>query len=476
MYYTLSIYQGAKALDSTSMGNCCNICLTPQDVLSDKHLTAYRTKSFKRVQYGGCMHVIEEAYPISFRKGDAKALGEHIRHHNSVALIGVKRVGISNFLRFFLHHPKIQETYIHNGMTHYFIPVDLNDLVERDIFPFWTLVLTRLVDVIEESKLSENTKTTSSRLFRESIQLKDLFFTVDSVRKIAALLTAQGIYPTFFFIRFDRIKDAITPEFFSNLQSIHDAAKQKLSYVFTSFRPLHQLAPDVFSKTSLSVFSHDLFIQPAKEADLRMILHTFQDRYHLKLPEKINDWLISLSGGHVQYLQLALIRLRDEKRLPQTKQELLDMLCTNEEIILQSEELFESLNKTEQDILVKIAEGKHVYDGAPYVWDTGMVKNNQLFCPLLTQYLQKKQKGLPAPHTEFTKKEHLLFSFLKSKLGELAEREDIISAVWPEFLELGVSDWAIDRLVARVRTKLKTQKSSYEIITVITRGYKLVNT
>src|SRR5260221_14021921 len=99
--------------------------------------------------------IIEAKYPSTFRKLQATQLGSHIRHHNSVVLIGMKRVGISNFLRFFLNHPQVQKTYIKNGMTHYFIPVDLNDLVERDIFPFWTLVLTRLVDATEKHDLPE---------------------------------------------------------------------------------------------------------------------------------------------------------------------------------------------------------------------------------------------------------------------------------------------------------------------------------
>jgi DNA-binding winged helix-turn-helix (wHTH) protein len=47
--------------------------------------------------------------------------------------------------------------------------------------------------------------------------------------------------------------------------------------------------------------------------------------------------------------------------------------------------------------------------------------------------------------------------------------------VWPEVEELGVSDWAIDRLVARVRNKLKLQKSGFEIQTIKTRGYKLIS-
>ncbi|MBI2025734.1 helix-turn-helix domain-containing protein, partial [Candidatus Kaiserbacteria bacterium] len=71
------------------------------------------------------------------------------------------------------------------------------------------------------------------------------------------------------------------------------------------------------------------------------------------------------------------------------------------------------------------------------------------------------------------KKEHLLYTLLDQHVNDICEREKIVETVWPEYSEFGVSDWAIDRLVARVRSKLKRQKSLYEIVTIRTRGYKL---
>ena len=71
-------------------------------------------------------------------------------------------------------------------------------------------------------------------------------------------------------------------------------------------------------------------------------------------------------------------------------------------------------------------------------------------------------------------KENILFNYLLDNKGEICEREEIIEIVWPEEEELGVSDWAIDKLIARLRNKLKLQKSNFEIQTVKTRGYKMV--
>ena len=68
----------------------------------------------------------------------------------------------------------------------------------------------------------------------------------------------------------------------------------------------------------------------------------------------------------------------------------------------------------------------------------------------------------------------MLFQLLLEKPNEITEREDIVEKVWPEYQEYGVSDWSIDRLVARLRNKLKQQKVGYEIQTIRTRGYKLL--
>ena len=80
---------------------------------------------------------------------------------------------------------------------------------------------------------------------------------------------------------------------------------------------------------------------------------------------------------------------------------------------------------------------------------------------------------MPANNAQNGDKENLLFELLKVQIGNICDRDTIISKVWPEYQEFGVSDWAIDRLVARVRVKLREQDSPYEIVTVRTRGYKM---
>lgn len=424
----------------------------------------------------------ETNYPIDFRENDARRLGEHIRHGHSVDLVGMKKVGISNFLRFFLYHKNIVNTYINgNGQKHIFISVDLNDLIEREIFPFWILTFKRIVDQTENLPLEAKTKKLISRLFLDSIQSGDTFLTLDGIRKALKEVSKLGITPTIFFIRFDRLKDAVTPEFFNNLLGLREATAHKLSYVFTSFRTLNELAPEVFKKEALSVFSQSMYVKPAENKDILTIFNTFKDRYQLAIKDETRDGILSLSGGHVQYLQLSLIILKEMLQGSEDDRlNIEDLILRDERISLQSEELWESLTEFERELLLKILKKEEIKEEdktrGKYLWETGFMLEGKesVFSPIFENFLAGKKSLQTSNSLDFTKKENLIFNYLKENLENLCDRDKIIETVWPEYEELGVSDWAVDRLIARVRTKLKNQKSPYEIITIKTRGYKLV--
>ncbi|MDO8621022.1 MAG: helix-turn-helix domain-containing protein [Candidatus Levybacteria bacterium] len=426
--------------------------------------------------------IIEAAYPIDFRKKDAVILGQLLKDRNSVVLIGMKRVGISNFLRFFLYHKDVVKNYITDGNLHLFIKVDLNDLVEREVFPFWILTLKRISDAVGKSSLNKPIKKYIETLFLDCIQSKDTFLTIESIRKSLSKIVEQNVMPTIFFIRFDRLKDIVTTDLFGNLQGLKDATNNKLAYVFTSFRGLSYLAPSVFKKPSLSLFTKDLYIKPAEKTDANIIFKTYTDHYKLSISSSLEGWLFAIVDGYVQYLQLALIFLHETKKVIQSKDEIFNLLSCDERIGLQSEELWESLGDFEKATLLKIIRKEPIGEKekmkAKYLWDTGLInqegKSFKLFSPLLDYFVRQKDISSQLSVADFTKKENLLFNFLKENLGQICEREKIIEAVWPEVEELGVSDWAIDRLVARVRSKLLLQKAGFEIQTIKTRGYKLI--
>lgn len=423
-------------------------------------------------------HIEEISYPLSFRSKDSESLGHHLKNRHSVVLVGMKRVGISNFLRFFLYKNGISKKYINDGKNHLFISVDLNDLVERELYPFWVLTLKRIEDAVMSSAVSESTKKYIETLFLDSIQSQDLFLTIDSIRKSMSKLVEEDISPTIFFLRFDRMKDVVTPEFFANLQGLIDACHKNLSYVFTSVRSLESLSPDVFTRASVSVFARTMYIGPSESNDSKVIFDETSKKYGLKFSDKVRDQILGIVDGYTQYLQFALSYL-NEKKSDKVSAKLEDELFSDERIALQSEELWESLTEDEKSTLLDYVNGKTISpdyeEKASYLWNTGIIGEKGLFSNLFLKYLNSKEsKARDNVKQELSKKEHLLLKMLEENRGALCEREEIIEQVWPEAESYGVSDWAVDRLVARLRSKLKSMNSEYEIVTVKTRGYKLV--
>lgn len=425
--------------------------------------------------------LIEQSYPIDFRKEEAKSLGDHIKNRRSVVLTGMKRVGISNFLRFFLYQEGTAKKYLDNK-KHFIIPVDLNDLVEREIYPFWVLTFKRLADAVEKGVLPQKIKEQIDFYFSDSIQSQDLFLTIDFLRKSLVYLCDRGYLPTIFFIRFDRMKDILTHDLFANIQGLLDATHQRLSYVFTSARTLDHIDPNIFTRQEMLIFSDNVYIKPAKKADTQIIFESSIKKYGLKLDEKTIKELLRLVDGHTQYLLFALISLKESNANINTS-DLFEFLKNDERISLQSEELWESLTPEEQEILLKVVSKKKLTDEeikkADYLINTGFFdpKTFNIFSPIFNYFVKtkeeekKKEKNL----SDFSKKENLLLTFLEQNKNQICEREKIIEAVWPETENLGVTDWAIDRLAARVRAKLRDNDKNYEIVTVKTRGYKLIN-
>lgn len=422
----------------------------------------------------------ETQYPLYFRRTDSAKLGADIKARHSVVLMGMKRVGISNFLRFFLYHQKIIETYVKDQKKHLFIPVDLNDMVEREIFPFWILTFKRIVDAVETQDIPFEVKQAIEDLFLESIQLNDQFLLIENIRKSLMKLIELKFIPTLFFIRFDRISESTTENLLANLKGLQYSMHSVLSFVITCFRPLEDLAPKL-DKTMLGSFTIPMYFTPATFEEQEVLLEMFQVRYNLTLTGEEKKQLYTLTGGHVRFLQLVLIFLHEQSK--KKFKNLLPQLLDDERIVLQSEELWESLTNDEKQALISISQNKTPTNlkKCKYLIDTGFVvqKQNeyQIFSSLLEHYIQTKinTKTSTEANHEFTRKELALFNYLKENLGEVCERDHIIEAVWTDEEEaLEVSDWAMDRLVARVRAKLKKQKTPYEIQTIRTRGYKLI--
>ncbi|MCP4426735.1 MAG: FHA domain-containing protein [Chloroflexi bacterium] len=72
-------------------------------------------------------------------------------------------------------------------------------------------------------------------------------------------------------------------------------------------------------------------------------------------------------------------------------------------------------------------------------------------------------------------KEFDLLAFLHSRQGLVCSKDEIGTAVWPEYQD-GVYDYQIENLVRRLRAKLEPDPANPQLLlTVRGRGYKIIN-
>ena len=417
----------------------------------------------------------EGEYPLTFRSGDVAFLEQNIALYRSIELIGMKRVGINNLIQYFFSHKNYP-----SNKANLFVLVDLNNLVEREIFPFWQLTLKRIVDGVRDSELPPEVEKKVTRIFESCIQYENLLMTFDGIREALDAIVTAGIHPVIFFTRFDRISNLLSDDFFANIKGIHSAAGRQMSFVFTSYLPLEQISKSPINRSKID-FLHTHYIKPANPADSGAIISGFQLHHGITIAPALSNKMIELCGGHAQYLQLALlIYLEQQEKITSAK--LLEQVLMNDErIMLQSEELWESLSDETQHFLKSVCTSqgcKTKPTNLPYIERAGLLTQHNdsiyIFSPLLTHYVEEKAQTKKSQSLELTKKEHLLYTCLHNNINEICERETIIEQVWPEDEDYGISDWSIDKLVERLRTKLKTKDPSLEVITVRTRGYKMM--
>jgi hypothetical protein len=419
---------------------------------------------------------IEEKLPSPFRKQEIKDLLNLLCKGNSVEIVGIKKIGISSFLKFFLINSGVSKLLRSKIKDIFLIPVDMTDLADRSPLAFWRLTFKRILDQIEQLNISPNLKEQLNSKFITSIQLDDIFYTKDSVTEAITKICELGFTPLLIFIGFDRIEKITDETLVDNLIGMREASGHRLLYIFTSYRSLMS-RENVANKSNLGMFISKLFLNPLNNNDRIVYIKNVAKKLMLRnFPKEHIQTIAYLSGGSTNYIQTIILFLTEAGVTSQNLK--IERILEDERVFMHSEEIFYNLPEKSQMALQNFLQTQtEIKD--KYLKNLGVIYTDsngesKIFSPIFESFLkihfsnQMDESILPL---SLTKKELLLYELLKTNLNKVVNRPDIISHVWFEYTGFGVSDWSIDRLVARLRKKLIAQQSKYSIETIRTRGF-----
>lgn len=367
----------------------------------------------------------EVAFGQDFAKDKLKDFKTLIDRSISFVTMSMPGVGASYFLR-----------YLATKDFAHFVHVDMYSLPVLTQYEFFKLLLSELG--------GKPASKSDEQLLSESKRLLDLLS--QKQEKIVII-----------FSRFDQLKKEFDWNFLSNIQSLTSIAPDKIVLIFTSVKPLYELAPEALTGGNLNFYSENLYFKPYSIVDLREILKIEPGR----LTSKENlERLLIFSGGHNQLLHILLSS--------QKEQLLLDKF-----VKLQLKELVDYLDYTQRKQIQKIAQGKKIEEIDDYLLGVGMVKkegqNYQLFTSLLVEYIKT---NFPV---KLSLKEAKLFRLLRKHIGDIVPKDEIFTEVWdPPAGGSETTDWALDALIYRLRKHPFIKAHGYIIESHKKVGYTLI--
>lgn len=363
----------------------------------------------------------------------------------SFVVISMPGVGVSYFLK-----------YLAMQSFTRFIHVDMYSLPNLNQHEFYKLFLTELG--------GKPASKTDEQLFSEAKKsLKELAKKQDKIVII--------------FSRFDQLKNEFDWNFLSNIQSLTTISQGKIVLIFTSIKPLYEIAePDVLAGGNLNFYSENLYFKPYSKNDLKKLLSIEPRR---SIPKETLEKLLDLSGGHYQLLGILLSSQKQQN------------LILDRFVKLQMKELVDYLDYHQRKQVQKIVLGKKIEEIDEYLLYVGMVKQStsevkkmpasqrgerlhlggvkfKLFTPLLFEYIKT---NMPA---KLPVKEAKLFNLLRKNMGRIVPKDEIFQEVWQENEE--TSDWALDALIYRLRKHPTLAAQGYVIESQKKVGYTLIQT
>lgn len=309
----------------------------------------------------------------------------------------------------------------------HFIHVDLYELPTLSLHEFYKLLL-------EETGGKTKGKTDEELFRKTKMLLKELAGKNDKIVLI--------------FSRFDQLRKEFDENFLSNLQSLTTINPGKIVLIFTAIKSLSEISPDAVTGGNLTFYSKGLYFKPYAEDDLKALLKMEGE----PIPSSSTlDELIKLSGGHYQLLKILLNSQKEQ-------------LILDQFVKLQMKGLIDYLNYHQRKQVQKLALGKRLQDIDEYLLGVGMIKDRELFTPLLTEYI-KQNISIKLPP-----KEAKLFRLLRNNMGKVVGKEEIFNALW---LNGEGSNWALDALIYRLRKHPFIKNQGYIIESHKKVGYTL---
>lgn len=451
-----------------------------------------------------CAQSSERNFGSNFRKELTPQIIKQLEDSNSSLIIGLHAIGKSNFLRFL---KKLPEKTFRGDKTVLIVLVDLNEITGPSEIEFFRLFLKRLTEAIHFSiKIVAEDKKFTNELYLEAIKSEDQLLILEQIRKLINFFcNIKKIKLGVLMDRFERTYKYFSAYFFDNLRSLRDSAKENFCYVIAVNKdPLMECSLEKIEELYEIIGSYTFYLGPYNKEDSFNIIEQELKNIGRSLTTNQKESIYKKAGGHPRLMKDCLRLLNkigdnydDEKIFPR--------IIEDPMVQMELKLILSNLSKEEQSVLTRLAFGETASMYPDKILQSlknyGLLTDElKIFCPIFEEFLRKNEvlqreitnipdRGIYFEGTtqrvfldaqeiteKLTNQENKLLLYLYAHPMKICERDEVAKSIWGEEASEGVSDEAIDQVVARLRSKIEKEKRSPRyIITVRGRGFQFRN-
>ncbi len=423
------------------------------------------------------MLIFESTFPKDFRQTDIKKILDYVAIGKFCQLVCVPGAGKATILRLIAHNRNLLKFHLKDKEKSLrFIYVNLFELAnfeESQIAKF-------LLMALDQKPQTDADLLVLTKQFNETVNSQ----------------TSQGETIILLFDHFDQYQYRLPRSFYQILKSAKSLAKYKFSAIFASRRDLLDLLDEEIVKDYWDFFvDNTIYLKIYDKEATEYLLNQIEKVFEKKLSSDQKLKIVKLTGGHAK-----LTKIIAELVLGQNIELQEESILKNAQVQAALYELWFALTSVEQHQLhelTKDSEKSGSFD--EYLIKSDLItaenqkspNNFNFTIPIFRQFIRFQApsselkitynpqtreilKGKNVISELLTAQEFRLVRFLLQNQGRIIERDELISAVWPDIkISEAISDEAIDQMVFRLRKKIEDEPAKPKYIqTVKGRGLK----
>ncbi|MDD3648275.1 MAG: winged helix-turn-helix domain-containing protein [Candidatus Dojkabacteria bacterium] len=454
-----------------------------------------------------------------FRKNLVQDIIKEISQGEISTVIGIPGMGKSNTIHWLKSNTSKKDTNI------FFVSVDLNELTTGENIEFYRLILLNIYDRAREILTDQKLATSIAEEYEKYISCNDTLLTFTAFKNIIKrLITETDLQICICLIDFELIKKLST-SICNAFSTIRNVNKSRISYLFFVDHPIEQ----VFSTKEAGglydfINYNKKWLLPLNKEETFLLIDEFCQVFDSKLTSSQKDRIWELSGGHSWYIKV-LTKFFSENKINNDTQ--VEKIASMPTISAKGTQIWTHIPKDDKKSIIQALRNKSTknLDFSEYIENTGLItiKGNSLsiFSPLIKHFIQERAEkylnghnGITAedklekisssrtnrPNAEkqslmidikrravvrdgkilqvqFSKAEFDLLKYFFENSTLSVTRDEVASILWKKDVITKYSDWAIDKIISRIRKKIEIDpKKPKYLLTLRGVGFKFLTT